>query len=174
MDDSVNGGKLLPVAPGSTTEPTNQSKLWKYTHGTIGPDAKQIGMTTYNDLVGGNKDTEIAKAKLKMMIVYPSYSPNANSIPIIGCKPGQSNCDGPIGTMWFGSQLTGTCNQSVLDPIKLSNDGYFRGKTRSWVLRNKYYLPASTSMAAPPEPAANTMFAIKPIPGVDMTTGKFT
>lgn len=174
VDDSANGGKLLPVAPGTTTEPTNQSKLWKYTHGTIGPGAKQIGMTTYNDLVGGNKDTEIAKAKLKMMIVYPSYSPNANSIPIIGCKPEQSGCDGPIGTMWFGSQLIGTCNQSVLDPIKLSNDGYFRGKARSWVLRNKYYLPASTSMAAPPEPAANTMFAIKPVPGVNMTTGKFT
>ena len=166
VDDSANGGKLLPAHPPSDkTEPTNPSKLWQYTHGTVGSDNMQVKLTTLMNLVGHDDiATIIDNARNKMTIVYPEYSPNATSISINGCKPPQdgdsSICDGPIGVKNCGTQLVGTCNQSVMDIIKQGNDTYFKNKERAWVLRDSAFLPKNKTSSAPVLPAANSLFKL--------------
>lgn len=176
VDDSVNNGRLLPAACNSVsnhhcTMPSNPSKLWQYTHGTIGTTNKQVGLTTYSNLISGDVNTHIANSKNKTVIVYPEYSPNANSVPIMGCKKPVGDCHGPIGTIWYGSQMAGTCNQTVLDPIKQSNDLYFKNVGRAWVLRDPYFLADGQSVPSAPPPAANTLFRLQPLGGVNIPSG---
>jgi hypothetical protein len=158
VDDSVNDGKLLPASPPTNiaedleNEPATQSNLWKYTHGTVGADNKQVSLITYSDLTNSTATTEIEKAKNKLTIVFPEYSPNANSIPIIG--------DAQSAVIWYGSQLSGTCNQSVLDPVKIANDNYFKTNNRSWIMREPAYLPTGQTTPAPSPPPPNTLYKI--------------
>lgn len=153
VDDSVNGGKLLPARPptaANNSDPTAQSKLWQYTHGSVGTDNKQVMVTSYSDILNSDREAVINNARNKMMIVNPDYSPNARSVQIVG---GENTA-----MKWYGTQLSGTCNQSVLDAVKLANDNYFKSFERAWIMRDPKYLPQNRTVAAPAPPPANEIF----------------